>query len=120
MYIDDGKFRMRTFGTESRTDQEIAEEELDINSILDINNYTMPIDNFPDPFITCTFVRDHLIFINLFHSATLTHYHFFYDLSKKETHGITKITIDSNDKNFPYKCFYNEEDNEVYSFYRQG
>lgn len=23
-------------------------------------------------------------------------------------------------KNFPYKCFYNEEENEVYSFYRQG
>jgi hypothetical protein len=23
-------------------------------------------------------------------------------------------------KNFPYKCFYNDEDDEVYSFYRQG
>jgi len=24
------------------------------------------------------------------------------------------------EKNFPYKSFYNEEKNEIYSFYRQG
>lgn len=30
------------------------------------------------------------------------------------------MVIDSNDRNFPFKSFYNEEDNEVYSFYRQG
>lgn len=30
------------------------------------------------------------------------------------------IKIDSNNKNFPVKCFYNSEHNEVYSFYRQG
>ena len=25
-----------------------------------------------------------------------------------------------NSKNFPYKCFYSAENNEIYSFYRQG
>ena len=28
--------------------------------------------------------------------------------------------IGSSRKNFPYKCFYNDEDEEVYAFYRQG
>tara|TARA_B110000285_G_C14791031_1_gene453039 strand:- start:247 stop:372 length:126 start_codon:yes stop_codon:yes gene_type:complete len=26
----------------------------------------------------------------------------------------------SSKKNFPYKCFYNDEEDEVYAFYRQG
>lgn len=26
----------------------------------------------------------------------------------------------STSKNFPFKCFYNNEDNMIYSFYRQG
>ena len=28
--------------------------------------------------------------------------------------------VASSKKNFPYKCFYNDEDDEVYAFYRQG
>ena len=31
-----------------------------------------------------------------------------------------KIDIKSSPKNFPVECFYNQEYNEVYSFYRQG
>ena len=26
----------------------------------------------------------------------------------------------TNAKNFPFKCFYNDEKNEIYLFYRQG
>lgn len=117
-YINDGNFRLRTFGETNRSEQEIEENELNVNSVLDINNHTMPIDNFPDPFITCCFVSDDLIFVNLFHSALLTHFHFFFNWKTRESSGVTRMKIDSNDKNFPFKCFYNEEDNEVYSFYR--
>jgi hypothetical protein len=28
--------------------------------------------------------------------------------------------MDCTEKNFPYKCFFNEEKKEIYSFYRQG
>ena len=28
--------------------------------------------------------------------------------------------MDCTPKNFPYKCFYNEDKNEIYSFYRTG
>lgn len=73
-FIDDGHFYLRTFGESSksglphRTKEEIDESTLDINSLLEINNFTMPINNFPDPFITCVFVTDDLLFVNLFHN----------------------------------------------------
>ena len=34
--------------------------------------------------------------------------------------GLQKIEIDSNDKNFPWRSFYNSDENEIYTFYRQG
>lgn len=43
VYIDDGKFRMRVFGKEQRSEEEIKRTEIDINTLLGINNYTMPI-----------------------------------------------------------------------------
>ena len=66
-YMNDGYFKLRTFGNYKRTQQQIEEEELDINKELGINNYTIPIDNFPDPFITCTFIDEIFIYVNLYH-----------------------------------------------------
>lgn len=112
---------MRTFGKENRSYQEIKENQVDINALLGLNNHTMCIQTFPDPFITCCFVSDTKIFINLFHNATLTHYHFLYDIEVREVVGdVVKRVLDSTKKNFPYNCFYNDERNEIYSFYRQG
>lgn len=33
---------------------------------------------------------------------------------------IVQMELKSSVKNFPYKCFYNPDDEEIYSFYRQG
>ena len=45
-YINDGCFRLRVFGEQQRSSQEeIEEDELDINNILGIDNYTIPIRN---------------------------------------------------------------------------
>ena len=30
------------------------------------------------------------------------------------------MSDDSSSKNFPFKCFYNNDENMIYSFYRQG
>ena len=87
VYNDDGKFYMRTFGKKSRDPEEALENELDINSLLSLNNHTMCIQTFPDPFITCCFVGDSSLFINLFYNPTLTHYHFLYDLDSKKIIG---------------------------------
>lgn len=120
-YFDDGQFYIRHFGRENRTPEEITDSELDINALIGIDNWTMVYQGFPDPSITCTFVTDTRIFINLFHNPTLTHYHFIYDIEAKAVIGkVVPYVIDSNKKNFPYKCFYNEDKDEIYSFYRQG
>ena len=119
-FLDNGHFKLRTFGSENRTEEEALASELDINKELGLDNHTMPINNFPDPFISCCFVRDDMIFVNLFHNEQRVHYHFMYHTCDKRLTQYTKIQLDSNNKNFPVKCFYNQEYNEVYSFYRQG
>jgi len=67
VYMDDGKFRLRTFGKETRNEEEISAKELKINEEFGINNHTIPIYNFPDPFVTCTFVDSDWIFVNFYH-----------------------------------------------------
>lgn len=121
VYFNDGEFRLRTFECKTRTEKEIAENELNINKLLGLNNWTMAISGFPDPYITCCFVEDNQVFINLFYNYTLTHYHFVWDIDNKKVVGeIVSRQLECSKKNFPYKCFYNEEKKEIYSFYRQG
>lgn len=43
VYIDDGKFRLRVFDKSQRTEEEIKRTEVDINALIGINDYTMPI-----------------------------------------------------------------------------
>jgi hypothetical protein len=86
-YIDDGNFKLRVFDKEPRTEEQALEKELDVNKALGINNHTMPIDGFGDPFITCTFVTGTILFVNLFHNGDLKHHHFFYDSEKNEIFG---------------------------------
>lgn len=88
-YFNDGVFWLRTFGKERRTEQEIADSEINISELLGLDNYTMPCDDLPDPFITSCFVTDTKIFVALFHGYTQTHYHFIYDLSTKSIIGDT-------------------------------
>jgi hypothetical protein len=82
----------------------------------------MPVQNFPDPFITACFVDDNLVFVQLCYSPTQTHYHFFWDIEKHAIRGepYSQFMEGSSVKNFPYKCFYNDENDEIYAFYRQG
>ena len=84
VYNDDGVFYLRTFFKMTRTEDEIKKEELNINKLLGLNNYTMCNQSFPDPFITCSFVNDDLIFINLFLNYDFKHVHFLYDLKNKK------------------------------------
>jgi len=112
---------LRNFGKVKRTEEEIKENELDINALVGIDDWTMAIQDFPDPYIVCCFVTDEKVFIGFFHNFTLTHYHFIYDIVKREIVGeVVKFQLDCNKKNFPYKSFYNEDLNEIYLFYRQG
>ena len=81
VYINDGYFRLRVFSEVAReTEEEIERDELDINSVLGIDNSTIPIDNFPDPYITCCFCTSEFIYVNLYHNYTTTHYSFVYNI----------------------------------------
>lgn len=80
VYNDDGKFYMRSFGKESRTEEQIRASLLDINKLLKINNYTMCHNSFPDPYTNCTFISETRLYISVFHNYDLVHYHFIYDL----------------------------------------
>lgn len=43
VYFDNGNFRLRTFSRKQRSEEFIKRMEVDINKLLQINNYTMPI-----------------------------------------------------------------------------
>ena len=62
-------------------------KELDINKELGLNNYTMPVDGFGDPYIVCTFVTEEVLFVNLFHNGDMKHIHFFYNSSTRKITG---------------------------------
>jgi|TARA_B110000285_G_scaffold233155_1_gene306099 hypothetical protein len=113
---------MRYFDKEERTIEQIEENEVDVNALLGLNNYTMPIQGFADPFITACFITDDLIFIDLFYNNTLLHYHFIYDCKKRciKDNKIYNREMKCTHKNFPQKSFYNDIDNMVHIFYRQG
>ena len=129
-YINDGRFRLRTFGKTTRTEKQIEAEELKVNEEFGLDNYTMPNDDFNDPCMTCCFISDDEIFVTFFHNYTRTHCHFVWNFKTRRIRGspstdeteryhvpVSKV-LDCNIKNFPYRCFYNDDDNEIYQFYR--
>ena len=119
VFIDDGNFRLRYFDKVERSEEEIQQQQVNINKLLGINNYTMPIYTFTDPFITCCFITDDLIFCALFYNSTLEHYHFIYNTrTRKLESGYVKTKLNCTKKNFPYKSFYNEKDHLIHLFYR--
>jgi len=81
----------------------------------------MIIDGFAEPFVVTCFIGDDKLYVALFHTPTLTHYHFLWDTVKNTMVGSpVSIKINCNVKNFPVKCFYNDDKDEIYCFYRQG
>lgn len=89
-YNNDGLFRVRVFKESDlpedvdmekpqRPPEVIEKTEFKINEELDIDNWTMAIDGFPDPFIVCCFVADDLIFVSLFYNYRQIHYHFIFN-----------------------------------------
>ena len=126
-YQENGFYRLRTFGKRNRTDESIEEDELKINETLDLEHESMPINDFQDPFIACTFISDTKVFVFFFYTPYLQHHHFIYDFENRVVIGHKNLVnstismeLDCSVKNFPLKCFYNEDYNEIHVFYRQG
>lgn len=82
----------------------------------------MAIDSMYDPYTSCCFVSDNILYVQLFYAHEITHFHFLLNLQMKKIEGeiYSKVLPNVSKKNFPVKCFYNNEHHEIYSFYRQG
>ena len=78
---------MRTFGKTTRTQEEIADNEVEINALLDLDDYTMVNNEFPYPFATCNFITDTRIFISIFYNYDRCHYHLIWDTKKRRMIG---------------------------------
>ena len=127
-YNTDGVFFLRDFFKEavmenqSRNPAEVEKSILNVNDLVGIKDRnTMCHNLFYEPFITCCFIDDKTIFVSLFENYSLTHYHFFFNIDTKEIVGeIAEYNIENYSSNFPFKCMYNDDDKEIYSFYKQG
>jgi hypothetical protein len=82
-YMDDGKFFVRVFGMEQRDIEQVEREELKICDVFSIDDYSRAISDFPDPFITCTFISDTKLFVNFFYTFSQIHCHFIWDFVNK-------------------------------------
>jgi len=82
-YFDDGNFRIRTFDKLTRLQSTIDAEEFNVNKALGLDNHTMANNGNCSPFINILFVSDTKIYVSLFYNKKLTHYHFIYDLEKR-------------------------------------
>ena len=69
-YNDDGRWYIRTFGRTqiSEFDQKI--NEIDLNNLLELNNFTMTSELNHEPFINVCFVDDNRLYVALFHNYT--------------------------------------------------
>ena len=121
-YFDYGRFRIRTFGKETRESKTIREEEFDINSALGINKETIPNSGNSDPFINIDFIDDQSMFVSLFHNKSLTHWHFIYNFREKKIQGepVSFVMEKSSKENYPINSYYNNKKKEFYVFYREG
>lgn len=85
-----------------------------------MDDHVLVNTGFDDPFINIEFVNDSLLFVNLFHNGSMVHYHFLYDIENKgvKDNIIMKEELKNcSKKNFPQKCFYNDDREEFYAFY---
>ena len=95
VYMDDGKFRIRHFGKDSdinvayespcqKADNNANAEgyyfDINKNPLLNMNDFTIPIAGFSDPYITSAFIDNDRIFVSLFHNVELKHYQFIYSI----------------------------------------
>ena len=79
-FFDDGLFRVRIFDV-SLKNKEV--DEVKVNELIGLDRSTMVCPDFPDPYITCCWVDEYRLFINLFHPNTVSHYHFIWDICYK-------------------------------------
>ena len=114
-YLDDGVFKILVFDRQGKIC------DINVCDRLKIDNSTIPISGIPDPIITCCFIDNSRVFVNLFHRLTQTNWHFVFNFITDEIEGEAIPTkMNCSQLNFPIQSIYQYEKDHVYCFYRQG
>ena len=87
-FSDDGKFFLRLFTKEECFHAQVLKDQVNFNELFGLDNFTMTIDDLPDPYITCCFVNDDKIFVSFYHNYYMIHYHFMWDIEKRQVIGL--------------------------------
>jgi len=96
--------------------------DFNVNEQFNIDNKTIGISGFFQPFCMTCFMEDNDLFFSFFYNHTKTHSHFKYDyVQKKVTSKLSSREIEGcTTKNFPQKCFYSPINKQIDCLYRQG
>jgi|TARA_B110000285_G_C15101778_1_gene605411 hypothetical protein len=118
-YQDNGRFYV------SVVDNKGGElDNLDVTEHLGLDTLSKPITGFWEPMITCCFIENDDLFIQVYHRLHKKQYHFTYSYTKHDNLSNTIITANRDpsctQKNFPVKSFYSTVTKNVLTFYRQG
>jgi hypothetical protein len=95
-----------------------------VTEIVGLDTNSKPITGLLSPMITCCFVQNDDLFIQVYHRLQKKQYHFTYSYRMHEK--LSSVSIVSNhdpsctQKNFPVKTFYSLVSKNVFTFYRQG
>ena len=94
VFIEDGEFKLTTLGCESLHENcticcKHRIKDLNLSHLLGLNDYAEPLEDNLDPFIACSFIDEHTLFVNLFHAhpSSMEHYHFFFDMRELKIKG---------------------------------
>ena len=55
--------------------------DINNNPAMNMNDHTIPVAGFSDPYITSAFIDNDRIFVNLFHNVELKNYQFIYSIA---------------------------------------
>lgn len=116
-YQDMGRFKVKVFNQQG---QDLA--NIDVNSILNIDESAIGVDGLFEPCVTCCFKGTSELFVQCYHRLQKTSYHFTFSIEQQELkQPVAKQDLSNvTDKNFAVKSFYSEHFNEFYTFFRQG
>lgn len=53
-----------------RNEADIERKEINLNFHLGLDNWSMPIEGFPEPFANCCFVAEDNLYVCVFHTYT--------------------------------------------------
>jgi hypothetical protein len=97
-------------------------DQVDVNTLLGIDDSTIPNENVQEPMINCCFKDDDTLFVNLYHPKTMSNWHFLYSIKDSILvgHAYSNVIGNEDSLNFPIKTFFNHYKNEACVFYRQG